>query len=112
MSDTRIAGLQGRRVWDSRGRPTVEAEVRLIGGDSLVAVSMASLHAAANAAGLPLYAHLLGGRAEAVLPLPEIQIFGGGAHAGRRVDIQDFMIVAPQARSFDQALEWTAEVYR
>src|SRR5947207_14108407 len=32
MSDTRIAGLQGRRVWDSRGRPTVEAEVRLIGG--------------------------------------------------------------------------------
>jgi enolase len=44
--------------------------------------------------------------------LPEIQIFGGGAHAGRRVDIQDFMIVAPAARSFDQALEWTAEVYR
>src|SRR5947207_14769211 len=32
MSGTRIAGLQGRRVWDSRGRPTVEAEVRLIGG--------------------------------------------------------------------------------
>jgi enolase len=46
------------------------------------------------------------------MPLPEIQIFGGGAHAGRRVDIQDFMIVAPQARNFDQALEWTAEVYR
>src|SRR5438105_5120960 len=189
MSGTRIAGLHGRRVWDSRGRPTVEAEVRLIGGavgravapagastgsgeaielrdggtrlggrdvkravaaingeiaaaligqdaadqaaidaslitldgtpqkkrlggNALVAVSMASLHAAANAAGLPLYAHLLGDKAEAVLPLPEIQIFGGGAHAGRRVDIQDFMIVAPQARSFDQALEWTAEVYR
>src|SRR5436853_1939317 len=32
MSDTRIAGLHGRRVWDSRGRPTVEAEVRLAGG--------------------------------------------------------------------------------
>jgi enolase len=46
------------------------------------------------------------------MPLPEIQIFGGGAHAGRRVDIQDFMILAPAARSFDQALEWTAEVYR
>ena len=51
-------------------------------------------------------------RAEAVMPLPEIQIFGGGAHAGRRVDIQDFMVVAPLATSFDQALEWTAEVYR
>src|SRR5438270_1374488 len=189
MSGTRIAGLQGGRVCDSRGPPTVEAEVRLIGGavgraiapagastgsgeaielrdggrrlggrdvrhavaavngeiaatlqgqdaadqaaidrllialdgtpqkkrlggNALVAVSMASLHAAANAAGPPLYAHLRGRRAEAVLPLPEIQIFGGGAHAGRRVDIQDFMIVAPQARSFDQALEWTAEVYR
>ena len=46
-----------------------------------------------------------------VMPLPEIQIFGGGAHAGRRVDIQDFMVVAPLAASFDQALEWTAEVY-
>src|SRR5947207_3260489 len=46
------------------------------------------------------------------MPLPEIQIFGGGAHAGRRVDVQDFMVVAPAADSFDQALEWTAEVYR
>jgi enolase len=48
---------------------------------------------------------------EVVIPLPEIQIFGGGAHAGRRVDIQDFMLVAPGADSFKQALEWTAEVY-
>src|SRR5207302_3918128 len=49
---------------------------------------------------------------EAVLPLPEIQIFGGGAHAGRRVDVQDFMVVAPGAGSFDLAIEWTAEIYR
>jgi len=189
MSDTRVARVHGRRVWDSRGRPTVEAEVHLaggavgraiapagastgsgeaielrdggarlggrdvqaavsaidgeiagalagrdaadqaaidrilidldgtpqkhrLGGNALVAVSMAALHAAAIAAGRPLYAYLLGEAAEAVLPLPEIQIFGGGAHAGRRVDIQDFMIVAPGAGSFDQALEWTAEVYR
>jgi enolase len=85
---------------------------RRLGGNALVAVSMAALHAAANAAGRPLYAYLLGDTAEAVMPLPEIQIFGGGAHAGRRVDIQDFMVVAPAARNFDQALEWTAEVYR
>jgi enolase len=44
--------------------------------------------------------------------MPQIQIFGGGAHAGRRVDIQDFMVVCPAAGSFAQALEWTAEVYR
>ncbi|NLZ41116.1 MAG: phosphopyruvate hydratase, partial [Comamonadaceae bacterium] len=42
----------------------------------------------------------------------QIQIFGGGAHAGRRVDIQDFMVVATGACGFAQALEWTAEVYR
>ncbi len=46
------------------------------------------------------------------LPLPEIQIFGGGAHARERIDIQDYMIVCPGADSFAQACEWTAEVYR
>jgi enolase len=44
--------------------------------------------------------------------MPQIQIFGGGAHAGRRVDVQDFMIICPCAASFAEALEWTAEVYR
>lgn len=48
----------------------------------------------------------------ALIPLPQIQIFGGGAHAGRRVDIQDFMIMCPAAETFAQALDWTAEVYR
>ena len=46
------------------------------------------------------------------MPLPEIQIFGGGAHAARRVDIQDFMVVCPSAGSFANALDWTAEIYR
>ena len=54
---------------------------------------------------------LSGRRQRAALPLPEIQIFGGGAHAGRRVDVQDFMVVCPGAASFAQALDWTAEVY-
>jgi enolase len=44
--------------------------------------------------------------------LPEIQIFGGGAHAGRRIDIQDLMVMALAAQSFDEALEMTARVYR
>ena len=92
--------------------PTGTPQKKRLGGNALVAVSMAALQAAANAVGRPLYAYLLGEQTEAVMPLPEIQIFGGGAHAGRRVDIQDFMIVAPLARNFDQALEWTAEVYR
>ena len=188
MTDTRIAFVHGRRVWDSRGRPTLEADVLLEGGavgrgmapagastgsgealdlrdggasfggydvtravanvngaitralvgldgadqaavdarlieadgtanksrlgaNALTAVSMAVAHAAAAAAGEPLYRHL-GGPDAATLPLPQIQIFGGGAHAGRRVDIQDFLVVCPAATSFAQALDWTAEVYR
>jgi enolase len=46
------------------------------------------------------------------LPLPQIQIFGGGAHAGRRVDVQDFMVVPTGAQSFSESLEMAAEVYR
>ncbi|HSR72275.1 MAG TPA: enolase C-terminal domain-like protein [Kiloniellales bacterium] len=188
MSATRIAGVLGRRIWDSRGRPTVEAEVRLacgaigraiapagasrgageavdlrdggasfggldvsravaavsgeisaslagadaddqagvdrilialdgtagksrLGGNALVAVSMAAARAAAAAAGRPLWRHL-GGTADSVLPLPEIQIFGGGAHAGRRIDVQDYMVIAVGAADYVQALDWSAEVYR
>ena len=46
-----------------------------------------------------------------MLPVPEIQIFGGGAHANRQIDLQDFMIVPFGATSFSQALEWVAEIY-
>jgi enolase len=82
-----------------------------LGGNATVATSMAAAHAAAAAAGVPLW-RWLGGSASPSLPLPEIQIFGGGAHAGRRVDIQDFMVIAVGAADYTQALDWTAEVYR
>ncbi|HEY5929170.1 MAG TPA: phosphopyruvate hydratase [Burkholderiales bacterium] len=188
MTDTTITRVHGRRVWDSRGRPTVEVEVKLaagvvgraiapagasrgsneavdlrdggkilggmgvaraitcvnseiarcleglnalrqaeiddeliqldgtpdksrLGGNAMIATSMAVLHAAAGAHRMPLYAFLAQGKSVR-MPLPEIQIFGGGAHAGRRVDIQDFMVMALGAHSFDQALVMTAEVYR
>ena len=188
MSDTSIVRVHGRRVWDSRGRPTVEAEVHLadgvvgraiapagasvgagealelrdggtalggldvqraianvngeianavrgldagdqdlvdqalieadgtpnkgrLGANALVSVSMACAHAAAAAIGVPLWRFLLGDAAPE-LPLPEIQIFGGGAHAGGRVDVQDFMVVPLGASSFAEALVWSAEVYR
>ena len=55
---------------------------------------------------------LVAGRRGAALPMPMIQIFGGGAHAGRRVDIQDFLIVPVGAASFDEALAMAARVYR
>ena len=83
-----------------------------LGGNATVATSMAVAHAAAAQARLPLWRYLLGTDVEPVLPLPEIQIFGGGAHASNRVDLQDFMVTAVGAASFRQALDWTAEVYR
>ena len=71
---------------------------------------MAALQASAQASDLPLWRYLAGD-ATPRIPVPEIQIFGGGAHAGRRVDIQDFLIMAPNADSFRHALQMTAEVY-
>jgi enolase len=44
--------------------------------------------------------------------MPIIQIFGGGAHAGRRIDLQDIMAVPLAAGSFDAAAAMIAEVYR
>ncbi|HET6599231.1 MAG TPA: phosphopyruvate hydratase [Burkholderiaceae bacterium] len=188
MNDHDIAHVHARRVWDSRGRPTVEAEVALhdgavgraivpagaskgsrealelrdataafggldvmravghvngeiaralvdssaadqaaldrrlveldgtppksrLGANATLAVSMAAAHAMATSHRVPLHEYL-GGADATLLPMPQIQIFGGGAHAGRRVDVQDFMIVCPGAHNFAQALEWTAEVYR
>jgi enolase len=81
-----------------------------LGANATVAVSLAALHAAAQAQGLPLFRYLAKGRPIS-LPLPEIQIFGGGAHAGRRIDIQDLMVMALGAKSFDEALEMSARVY-
>ncbi len=188
MSRTSIASVKGRQVWDSRGRPAVEAEVTLrggaagraiapagastgsgealdlrdggtafggfgveravanvngemanalagldgarqetvdralieldgtddksrLGGNACIAVSMAVAQAAAATHKLPLWRYLLGG-GEPVLPLPEVQIFGGGAHAGARIDLQDIMIMPVGADSFAQAMAWAAEVYR
>ncbi len=177
----------GRRVWDSRGRPTVEAEVVLsngargraiapagastgtneaidlrdggapfgglgveralrnvsteiaaalrgmpamdqkaidrrlieldgtaqkarLGGNATVAVSMAVLHASAAAVGEPLWRYAAAGTLPS-LPMPMIQIFGGGAHAGRKIDLQDFLIVPIGATTFDAAMVMTAGIY-
>ena len=183
-----IVSIHGRRVWDSRGRPTVEAEVRLatgaigraiapagasrgsreaadlrdggvrlggndvthavgnvngeisdaltgfdahdqaavdatlialdgtpdkarLGGNAMVAVSLAVAQAAAASEGLALWRYLAG-KGPVSLPVPEIQIFGGGAHAGGRIDLQDLMVVPMSAASFSEALCVGAEVYR
>ena len=75
------------------------------------AVSLAVAHAAANAQQMPLW-QSIAFEGPIALPLPEIQIFGGGAHAGRRLDIQDLMVMPIGADSFTEALAMSAAVYR
>jgi enolase len=81
-----------------------------LGANAMVAVSLACAHADAAAQKLPLWKKLAG-QARVALPVPQIQIFGGGAHARGRVDVQDYMVVCIGAGSFAEALEWTAEIY-
>ncbi|HEY9009374.1 MAG TPA: phosphopyruvate hydratase [Devosia sp.] len=84
-----------------------------LGGNAIVATSQAVAWAAAASRKVPLWQHLRGlaGVAEAPIPAPMIQIFGGGRHAGNRIDIQDFLVLCLGAKSFAEATEWTAEVY-
>jgi enolase len=81
-----------------------------LGANAIVAVSLACAHAAAAAEKVPLWQHLAEGRRVA-LPVPQIQIYGGGAHARGKCDVQDYMIVCIGAGSFAEALEWTSQVY-
>jgi enolase len=79
-----------------------------LGANAILAVSMAYANAAAASQGIPLHAYLGDGM---LLPLPEVQIMGGGAHANRRIDVQDFMIIAVGARSYAEVMEITHDVY-
>jgi enolase len=81
-----------------------------LGANAILGASMAVARAAANVSGVPLYAYLGRGRGN-LLPLPEIQIFGGGAHGGRRMDVQDIMIICLGAKSYPECLEMTFNVY-
>ena len=82
-----------------------------LGANAILSVSMAFCVAVANSQKLALYEHLGQGLGN-LIPLPEIQIVGGGAHAARTIDIQDFMVIATQPSSFEEALEITFNVYR
>ena len=71
---------------------------------------MAVLRAAAAYSELPLYRYL-GGACARTMPVPQMNILNGGAHADNRVDIQEFMIVPIGAPSFREALRMGAEVF-
>lgn len=81
-----------------------------LGANAILAVSLATAKAAADAVGLPLYRYL-GGPLANVLPVPLMNVINGGAHADNNVDFQEYMIVPVGASSFKEALRWGAEVF-
>lgn len=81
-----------------------------LGGNAILAVSLANARAAASALGLPLYRYLGGNNAK-VLPVPMMNVINGGAHADNRVDFQEFMVMPLGAPSFKEALRYGAEVF-
>lgn len=81
-----------------------------LGANGILGVSMAVARASAAEQGRSLY-EILGDGTGTLLPLPEIQIIGGGAHSNGRIDIQDFMIICTGAESYQQCMEMTFNVF-
>jgi len=81
-----------------------------LGGNTIIATSLAVAKAAADTYGIPLFLYLGGVNAH-VLPVPMMNIINGGKHAGNELAIQEFMIVPAGADSFSEAIRLAAEVY-
>ena len=99
------AGLD-RRLIELDGTDTKSR----LGANATLAVSLATAHATARAAGQGLY-RLLGGPGPKVMPVPMMNIINGGAHADNSVDIQEFMVLPVGAPNFSEALRYGAEIF-
>lgn len=82
-----------------------------LGANAMLGVSMAVARAAAKALHIPLYQYL-GGTNAKQLPVPMMNILNGGRHADNTIDIQEFMIMPVGAKSFEEALQMCAEIYK
>jgi len=81
-----------------------------LGANSMLAVSLATAKATANALQIPLYRYL-GGVQARTLPIPMMNILNGGAHSDNSLDVQEFMIVPVGAGSFREGMRWCTEIY-
>ncbi len=81
-----------------------------LGANAILAVSMATAKAAANAMGMPLYRYV-GGTNARTLPVPMMNILNGGAHADNKIDFQEFMVMPIGATSFNEGLRWGVEIF-
>ena len=78
-----------------------------LGANAMLGVSMACLRAAAPGA---LWQHIAG-EGPSSIPVPQMNILNGGAHAASNVDIQEFMVVPHGFESFSDALRAGVEIY-
>jgi enolase len=81
-----------------------------LGANAILAVSLAVARAAADDAGLPLYAYL-GGVGSRLMPVPMLNVLNGGAHADNGLDFQEFMLVPAGADSFSTAIRMGVEIF-
>jgi len=108
--------VQGRDVTDQAGMDRMMIELdgtpnkANLGANAILAVSMATAHAAANEEGVPLYQYL-GGEGPFQMPVPMMNIINGGAHADNSVDLQEFMILPVGAGSVREAIRYGTEVF-
>ncbi len=82
-----------------------------LGANAILGVSLAAVHAAANAAKKELYAYLAPDKDEYIMPVPLMNIINGGKHASDSTDFQEYMVVPVGAKSFKEALRMGTEVY-
>jgi enolase len=110
--------IRGRDVTDQAGADDVlreldgTPELSRLGANAVLGTSLALCRASAALTGQPLYRRIaeLAGVAEPVLPLPMVNILSGGLHAGRGMDVQDFLVVPVAATSTTEAIHIAAQV--
>ena len=106
------AALRGHDVTDQRGLDTRLRELdgtpslARLGANAVLGTSLAACRASATTLGQPLYRRVadLAGVDEPVLPMPMVNILSGGLHAGRGMDVQDFLVVPAAATGIAEAL--------
>ena len=119
-----VANVNGKiadalKGFDAREQEKIDAKLieldgspnkKNLGANALLGVSLATAHAAAAAANLPLFRYL-GGPGARVLPVPMMNILNGGAHSDAPIDFQEFMIMPKGAPNFPEAVRYGAEVF-
>lgn len=89
-----------------------------LGANAILAVSLAVSHVAAKSKNIDLFEHfssiykdITGNTPSKSLPMPMLNILNGGEHADNNIDIQEFMIIPSNAKSFQEAMRWSSEIY-